>query len=155
MCLAVYVASTSRVPEITNEEISVGPLSGRAAPVAQWFSLPEIRYVGAPGCGCRFPHVVADQPVEWFDEFFDEWEDREPELASVRALFGLLEQLLALSTEVQVYPVWDGDEGKSPKGTIALPFESLDPEKFFFNEQFFYRITSQRHLAKAELPRGA
>ena len=64
-------------------------------------------------------------------------------LASVRALLDLIRQLLVDSAEVQLYPVWDGDEAETPKGVIATSIEALDPEKFFLNERFFYRVTAE------------
>jgi hypothetical protein len=41
-----------------------------------------------------------------------------------------------------LYPVWGGEEGKPPKGVINLGVGALNRERFFFNEQFFYRVTA-------------
>jgi hypothetical protein len=142
MCLMLYLAAQAPVPEIKNDDISVEAVEEQRTAVSRWFSLPEVRFIGAPGCSCTFPHVEADAVIEWYDGFFDDDEERGSVLASVRALFQLVDSLLSHSPEVQLYPVWDGDEAESPKGTIDLNFGSLDPERFFFNERFFYRITS-------------
>ena len=144
MCLLLYIASSVRIPEIHDDDISVEPIDQGAEVVKRLFSLPEVRFIGAPGCSCTFPHVVAEQPIEWFEGMFNDEGDREEELSSVRALFALLDQLLSTSSEVQMYPVWNGAEGENPKGTIEIGFESLEPRKFFFNEQFVYRVTRQR-----------
>lgn len=41
-----------------------------------------------------------------------------------------------------MYPVNDGEEGKPPKGVIKIAVDTLDHERFFFNERFFYRVTA-------------
>lgn len=144
MCLMLYLAAQVPIPAIGNADISVEAIEERRTVVSQWFSLPEVRFIGAPGCSCAFPHVIAEEPIEWFEGFFDDDDDddRESELASVRALFGLIQSLLSQSSEVQLYPVWDGQEAVSPKGRIELELPSLVPERFFFTERFFYRITN-------------
>jgi hypothetical protein len=37
--------------------------------------------------------------------------------------------------------VWYLEQGKSPKGTIDLRLNALDPETFFFHELFVHRVT--------------
>ena len=44
--------------------------------------------------------------------------------------------------EVQLYPVWDGEEGNPPKGVIRVGLASLNRETFFLNQQFFYGVTA-------------
>ena len=44
---------------------------------------------------------------------------------------------------MQLYPVWDGEEGSTPKGAINLGLGALNRDSFFFNEQFFYRVTAE------------
>jgi hypothetical protein len=41
-----------------------------------------------------------------------------------------------------LYSVWDGEEGSPPKGVINLGLDALNRERFFFTEQFFYRVTA-------------
>jgi hypothetical protein len=44
--------------------------------------------------------------------------------------------------EVQLYAVWDGEEGSPPKGVINVRLDSLDRETFFLNERFFYCVAT-------------
>src|SRR5688500_17903489 len=131
MCLMLYLGAEGPVPAIQDADISVEAVEEQRVAVSRWFSLPEVRFIGAPGCSCTFPHVAAEEPVEWYEGFFDDDENRQSDLASVSALFALIGSLLSKTSEVQLYPVWDGQEGSAPKGTIELEFSSLDPEKFF------------------------
>jgi hypothetical protein len=109
--------------------------------VSRHFTLPTVRFIGAyTGCSCGFPSVVAEQPIEYYDGILEDHPERESELKSVQSLLDLIQAHVAAG-EVQIYPVWDGNEGDAPKGTIRLSAESLRPETFFFNEQFFYRVT--------------
>ena len=91
MCFAVYLASATEIPVRTTAEVSVERLDDIGQPVHHWRSLRNVRYVAAfDGYGCGFPSVVAEEPIEWFDEMFDDVEDRERIIASVRALTVLL-----------------------------------------------------------------
>ena len=94
-----------------------------------------------PAAGCGFPSVIAEQPIEYYDGFFDEAQNREKDLASVRALFGLIAELLRSSQMVEMFAVWAGDEHERPIGTIHAQFDTLQPEQFFVMEHFLYRIT--------------
>ncbi|HEU4937436.1 MAG TPA: hypothetical protein VFT39_13325, partial [Vicinamibacterales bacterium] len=88
-----------------------------------------------------FPHVIAEEPIEYWDGMFDA-QDREADLKSVESLLALVREHVRATGEVQLYPVWDGEEGKPPKGVINLGVGALNRERFFFNEQFFYRVTA-------------
>ena len=72
--------------------------------------------------------------------------DRADDLRSVSALIQLLRAALDAGQPVELYPVWDGDEGKAPKSVVQWSLEQLDPETFFFNEQFMYVV---RHAVEA------
>jgi hypothetical protein len=70
-------------------------------------------------------------------------QDREADLRSVDSLLDLVREHVRAAGEVQLYPVWDGGEGSPPKGEINMELGGLNREKFFFNEQFFYRVTAE------------
>ena len=53
------------------------------------------------------------------------------------------EKHVTATGEVQLYPVWDGEEGSPPKGEIKVGLGALNRERFFFNERFFYRVTAE------------
>lgn len=142
MCLMLYMATQGDVPVRTSPELGVEEVEPSREAVRQWFSLPVVRFIGAhTGCSCGFPHVVAKEPIEYWDGMFD-GQDREADLKSVESLLALVREHVTAAGEVQLYPVWDGEEGKPPKGVINLRMGALNRERFFFNEQFFYRVTA-------------
>jgi hypothetical protein len=148
MCLMFYVASEAGIPVCAEPAIHVDLVEPERKDVRKWFSLPEVRFVGAhTGCSCGFPSVQAHQPVEYYDGIFDGDEDREKDLASVRALLALVHEELERSNAVELRAVWAGDEWERPAGVIHVAASQLDPERFFFNEHFLYRVTRERPAA--------
>jgi hypothetical protein len=109
--------------------------------VAQWFSLPSVRFVGShTGCSCAFPSVMADSVIEYYDGMPLQSDDRSADLRSVRALLDLLRSAATTSERIELYPVADGDEAMPPKGVVEWPLRGLDPDRFFFNERFLHII---------------
>jgi hypothetical protein len=142
MCLMLYLATSDDQPLRSSPELSVEQVETPRESVRQWFSLPTVRFIGAhTGCSCGFPHVIAEEPIEYWDGMFD-GQDREADLKSVDSLLALVREHVTATGEVQLYPVWDGEEGTPPKGVINLGVGALNRETFFFNEQFFYRVTA-------------
>lgn len=143
MCLMLYLASDVALMPRRSDDVHLDQVTVAHGAVRQWLALPEMFEVGAhTGCGCGFPHVIADEPVEWFDEMFDEEaEDRPKDLASVRALFALIDEALVQSASVELFPAWDGDEGEEPLGIVEWQRSALTPETFVVTERFLYRIT--------------
>ena len=149
MCLALYFACEGQLPVRNHPtdappEFSIEVIGPMGEPVRQWFSLPVIRYIGThTGCSCGFRHVCAEVPIEYYEgmfEYDEANEDDQDTLRTAQLLIDLIHEKLALTDEIQMYPVWDGDEGLAPKGIIELASNTLNPRTFFFNEQFFYRL---------------
>jgi hypothetical protein len=139
----LYMATQGELPVRSSPELSVEEVERSREAVRQWFTLPVVRFIGAhTGCSCGFPHVVAEEPIEYWHGMFD-GQDREADLKSVELLLALVREHVTATGEVQLYPVWDGEEGSPPKGEINLGLGALNREKFFFNEQFFYRVTAE------------
>lgn len=140
MCLMLYLGTLGVQPLFESPALRVEEVDPQYEAVRQWFSHPNVRFVGAhTGCSCGFPSVVAEEPIEYWDGMFSE--ERDDDLKSVRALLDLLRQHLLVTGHVELYPVWNGEEALPPKGTIAMTFEALTPDTFFFNERFFYRVS--------------
>ena len=76
---------------------------------------------------------------------FRDDEERQLALRSVEALLTLVREYVIASGEVQLYSVWDGNEGLAPKGAIDVALDSLRRETFFLNEQF---LVSRRLRAR-------
>jgi hypothetical protein len=140
----LYMATAGEQPLQASPELRVEPVEPLRAQVSQWLSLPIVRFIGAhTGCSCGFPSVIAEEPIDYFEGMSLGGDDREADLASVRALLALARERLAVEGRFEWYPVADGDEAAPPKGAIDVYFEDLSADTFFFNERFLYRVTSR------------
>jgi hypothetical protein len=106
------VDESEATPEETRPTARAGGVSGRAVrnsrPIDE---VLVVRFIGAhPGCSCGFPHVLAEEPIEYWEGMFDD-QDREDDLRSVESLLVLVREHVTATGEVQLYPVWDGEEG--------------------------------------------
>jgi len=145
MCLMLYVGTAAALPPRTGVDLRLEPIEEGRQAVRQWFAQPHVNFVGAhTGCSCGFPHVVAETPIEWFEGMLGAAAERENDLCSVRALLELVTRVLQVDARVELYPVWNGEEGLAPKGTIELNLGSLVVERFFLNERFMHVVVSPR-----------
>ena len=85
---------------------------------------------------------MSDEPIEYWEGMFNDGEGRAADLRSVESLLVLVREHVAATGEVQLYTVSDGEEGSPPKGVINVRLDTLNRETFFFNERFFYRVTT-------------
>lgn len=137
----LYVGSAEELPVVASADLRVENVTGARRSVEQWFTLPAVRFIGAhTGCSCGFPSVTAESPIEYFEGMPLESQDRAADLRSVRALIELIRQAAGHSSRVELYPVWDGDQSKPPKGVIDWQLDSLDAERLFFNERFLHVV---------------
>lgn len=137
----LYVASDVPIPLQTLDAIRIEEISAEASVVRQWLTLPQVRLVGAhTGCGCGFPSVVAEEPIEYYPEMFDDAEDRSADIGSVHALLRTIDRLLDQSEMVELFPVWAGDEAIPPLGKVSVSRSELQPETFFFTAHFIYEV---------------
>jgi len=141
MCLMLYIGTREALPERETPDLSVEPVEDARRDVFQWFTQPVVQFVGAhTGCSCGFPSVVAESVIEYYDGMWEASPDRADDLRSVSALLQLLRAALDAGEPVELYPVWDGEEGKAPKGVVQWSLEQLGPETFFFTEQFMHVV---------------
>lgn len=141
MCLALYIGSTSSFETVSSDLFVLEPVLDDKAPVRAWFASPHVAFVGIPTCSCALAHVIAEEPIEWFEGMFEQSEDREEEIQAAAELLRLIGLALETSPEVEMYPVWNGDEKEPPKGIISLVHPAQDSARFFLNERFLYRVT--------------
>ena len=124
--------------------LTVENLSDNEKPVTQWFDTKKVFYIGShSGCSCAFPHVLAEKPIYYFEGMFDDNEHSGDDLNSIKELLKLLDELKGSKAPIKLYPVWDGDQGLEPKGTIELKISGLDPSHFFFNERFMHIVSAE------------
>lgn len=141
MCMMLYLGTRLDVPVGAAADLRIEEVSSAREAVRRWFSLPYVHFIGAhTHCSCGFPSVTAEVPIEFVPGMFDDHPARAADLRSVAALLGLMSAHVSGDDEVQLYPVWDGEEGEPPKGTIELTAEDLEADRFFLNERFFHRI---------------
>lgn len=142
MCLMLYMAAGRPIPHQSTPSLTVENVPSERQAIQQWLSLPTIRFVGAhTGCSCGFPSVRGEQPIEYYDGLFDNSEDREKDLASIRNLLELIVQTLQSCPLIGLLPVWAGDESEPPAGTIEMKASEMTPESFLLNERYLHRIT--------------
>jgi hypothetical protein len=136
----LYIGTAEELPLSSSPDMSIEDVDEARRAVTQWFSQSHVRFIIAHGsCSCGFPSVVAESPIEYYEGM--SIDSRDPaDRRSVDALLQLLRQLVARSGSVELYPVWNGEESLSPKGSIDWQFDGLIPERFFFNERFMHIV---------------
>src|SRR5689334_8376099 len=134
MCFVLYAGTVSALPRATwnkdSPNLCVEPLKEQDATIKQYFSNPEVQYVGSTsGCGCDFPNVML-QNGAWPTIDIDEAEKDEFEKAqdiserhNRELLIGLLQ---ANGTNVvELYGFWIGDKEAEAKLPLAVESISL------------------------------
>jgi hypothetical protein len=152
MCFVLYAGTVSALPRAAwNKEapdISVESVTERDAAIRQYFSNPEVQYVGSTsGCGCDFPNVIL-QNGGWPTVDTEEAEKDEFEKArdiSDRHNRELLVNLLRANGKktVELYGFWVGDSEaitKSPQAFENIPLDRILESDFRFKEQVLYRV---------------
>jgi len=141
MCLMLYVGSREPLREQSDPDLRIEPVEPGRRAVQQWFSLPSVQFVGAhTGCSCGFPHVIAETPIEYWEAMWDDSDERAANIRSMRALIELLRDVMKPRESVEIYPVWDGNEGDPPKGRVRWSLEQVTPDTSLFTEQFLYEV---------------
>jgi len=139
----LYLATANEIPLHKSVDMSVEEVLPSRDSVRAWFSLPHVRYIGShSGCSCGFPSIQSETPIGYFEGILAETADRERDLLSINSLLDLIRPLVRSGGEIQLYPIWDLEEDKPPKGTIEWPVDSLRADTFFFHEQFLHRVCS-------------
>jgi hypothetical protein len=125
MCLMLYVGCKEPLRERSDPDLRIEPVEPGRRVVQQWFSLPSVQFAGAhTGCSCGFPHVIAaETPIEYWDGMWDDSDERAAKIRSMRALIELLRDVIKPRESVELYPVWDGNEGDPPKGRVGWSLE--------------------------------
>jgi len=152
MCFVLYAGTVSALPRAAwnkdSPNLCVEPLNEQDATIKQYFSNPEVQYVGSTsGCGCDFPNVML-QNGAWPTIDIDEAEKDEFEKAqdiserhNRELLIGLLQ---ANGTNVvELYGFWIGDkeaEAKLPLAVESISLERIRQPDFRFKEQVLYRV---------------
>jgi len=151
MCFVLYAGTVSALPRAAwNKEapgLSVESLTERNAAIRQYFSNPEVQYIGSTsGCGCDFPNVMLQNGewprVETEEAKKDEW-DKAQDISDQHNRDLLVSFLRANGTNmVELYGFWlDGKEAmKSPQAFENISSERILELDFCFKEQVLYRV---------------
>ena len=151
MCFVLYAGTVSALPRAAwNKEapdLSVESLTERDAAIRQYFSNPEVQYIGSTsGCGCDFPNVML-QNGEWPTVETEEAEkdefDKARDISDQHNRDLLVSLLRANGTKtVELYGFWlDGNEAtKSPQAFENISLDRMRESNFRFKEQVLYRV---------------
>ena len=142
MCFTLYAGTNKPLPrkKWTKEapDICVESLTERDETAKQYFSLPEVQYIGSTsGCGCDFPHVMF-QNGEW--PILEEEKDLEWQASDRKNREGLFSVLRSTKEKtIELYGVWNGDFSE-PQAREEVFLKELLDEDFYFKEQGFYMV---------------
>ena len=119
-------------------DICVESLTERDETAKQYFSLPEVQYIGSTsGCGCDFPHVMF-QNGEW--PILEEEKDLEWQASDRKNREGLFSVLRSTTEKtIELYGVWNGHFSE-PRAREEVFLKELLDEDFYFKEQGFYMV---------------
>ncbi len=144
MCLMLYVGCKEPLRERSDPDLRIEPVETDRRAVEQWFSLPSVQFVGAhTHCSCGFPHVIAQTPIEYWEGIWPDSDERRADIRSMRALIEVLRDMIKPGESVELYPVWNGNEGEPPKGRVEWSLGRLTPDESLFTEQFLYEIRAE------------
>lgn len=141
--MSVYLSTDGELSPRSTPYLHVEAVDQSSKSIGKWFTLPCVAWVGAhTGCSCGFPSISAEEPLTYYEGFFDkdDPEQRTKDLASVEALLSLLREAVAASGRAELLAVWAGDEVHPPKGSISLRLSDVTAKEFFLIEGFLYRI---------------
>jgi len=152
MCFVLYAGTVSALPRVAwNKDapnVNVESLTEREEPIRQYFSNPEVQYVGSTsGCGCDFPNVML-QNGAWPTLDIEEAEKDDLDKArdaSDRHNRELLARLLRASggRMIELYGLWHDDSeaiAKPPQAFENIPLDRILESDFRFKEQVLYRV---------------
>ena len=143
MCLELFIGTSSPLSVGGLQRLSLecsGPHYTSDVPGLENL---HVTYIGVDdSCSCAVPHVVADQPIPYFDGMFSSEElSRSKPVTS--ELFQVLRHALMQSNVVRLYPSHRVDGTFSqPKGRATLNLGAQGPEELVFTENFLYLVSA-------------
>jgi len=151
MCFVLYAGTVSMLPRAAwNKDapgLSVESLTERDAAIKQFFSNPEVQYVGSTaGCGCDFPNVMFENggwPTFEIEESEKDEFDKARDVSDQHNRELLVSLLRANGNKIiELYGFWLGNEAtsKSPQAFEDISLERILESEFRFKEQVLYRV---------------
>lgn len=141
MCLTLYLGTGVALAPHASADLRIEPVALSSEPVLRHFSSRYVCFVGAhTGCSCGFPSISSETPIEYFDGMFEDGDERRADLRSLSRLLALLAGQVTATSPAELYAVWEGDEAEPALGTLTVPLERIEMDRFFFLERFLYRI---------------
>jgi len=139
MCLMLYLASAAPIAAAPTAGLGIESVPDVVlARLRDKLSLPHVCLVVVGTCSCDFPQSGCDRQVEYEDWMGHSEAQRATEIASLRALILLVRSALAATGTVEIYPVWNNEEGDAVGGRVEARIDDLAPERFMFTEGFLY-----------------
>jgi hypothetical protein len=141
MCLRLYLGTDCDLKLREGPVLSVRSVPQPGLAIPSSLKTRNVYLLGShTGCSCGFPCVIAEKPMEYYEGMFDEREERAADLASIHELLAVLRNVLLKVRNCYLYPVWNGDESKAPKGLCHLHLSQMSEATFVLTERFFYHI---------------
>lgn len=132
MCLAVYLASDTEVPEVpfnnTSPSFYVEEV-GVNDEVRRQFRLPFVYYAGSnQGCGCGFSKEG------------QVGEDLEKSQSNYYALSQVIRSAQARGANTEVFTCWEGDQSDPPESVESVTTHQLEAEGFELQQLQLLRV---------------
>jgi hypothetical protein len=142
MCLMMYLGSNAELRLRKEDFVSVEVLTNDQATVREFLDERHQYFIGShSGCSCGFPNRMEELDFDDVDDIqLHGGDDRTNDIASVVALFSIIDEALAQDSSCTIYPVWAGSESEGPKSDGRWNRSQLNPENFVVTEQFRYKI---------------
>jgi hypothetical protein len=135
VCMALYVATDTLIPTSDwrpGSLITVQEIGGSEDTVRQWFTKPQVRYVGAHGgCACGFSYDPADPSADSV-------------LQSLAELRSLLGRHLSDADDAELFYCWEGDEGREPDHRSDIVLDDLGSPTCRLTTRALYRVQRRR-----------
>jgi len=133
LCLALFIGSKKRLPltawDEKNPHVFLTGLEEKDRSAGGHFTLPHTYYAGSHlYCGCGFSKEgETGEELRRVERSFSELAD-------------ILRRALHRGGEVEIYPVWEGEQEKPVEGRQKITLADLTRKDFKFRERWLYAI---------------
>ena len=130
MCIMAYLAADVELPELAASNLNVEQLQSREQAVRCQFTLPNVVFISAGGCGCGFNEPAATNSLA-----------DEPRLQ----LVAWLRPILQHTDRVEMYSAWDGDQYDPREIVTEVTLSELASSPVIFQERQLVIIRPDSH----------
>jgi hypothetical protein len=125
MCIIAFIAADVDLPRNTSNFLTVEEVADRHDGVQRQFSLANVAYLGARGCGCEFTEPAGSD---------------DPEKSSRHYLVDYVDSILDRTEYVEIYSSWDGDQFYPCELKTEISLSELIDSPHIFQERQLVRV---------------